>query len=100
MPVNCAYCNPSYTKSYISVKFRTAGKISIPLTSLVSQFADKTCRSFIKSCGDVLSTIGNPFLRGVYSIFDQENFTITLGQVKHTDKEDIVLIPEGGFKAS
>jgi hypothetical protein len=100
VPIDCAYRDPSHTKSYVSVEFGTAGKVSIPLTSLVSQFADGTCGSFIASRGDVLSTMGDPFLRGVYSIFDQENFTITLGQVKHTDEEDIVSIPEGGFKAS
>jgi hypothetical protein len=42
--------------------------------------------------------MGDPFLRGVYSIFDQENRTVSLGQVKHTDKEEIVQIPKGGFQ--
>jgi hypothetical protein len=100
VPVDCAYRDPSYTKGYVTVEFGTAGKVSVPLSSLVSQFHDGTCGSFIAPRGDVVSTMGDPFLRGVYSIFDQENFTITLGQVKHTDEEDIVAIPKGGFKAS
>jgi hypothetical protein len=99
VPVDCIYRDPSHTKSYISVEFGTAGTIKIPLHALVSQFDDGTCGSFIMARGDIVSTMGDPFLRGVYSIFDQEDWTVSLGQVKHTDKEEIVPIPKKDFKA-
>jgi hypothetical protein len=99
VPVDCIYRDPSHTKSYISVEFSTAGTIKIPLHALVSQFDDGTCGLFIMARSDIVSTIGNPFLRGVYSIFDQEDWTVSLGQVKHTDKEEIVPIPKKDFKA-
>jgi hypothetical protein len=99
VPVDCVYRDSDHTKSYVSVEFGTAGTVKIPLSSLVSEFSDGTCGSFIAARGDVLSSMGDPFLRGVYSIFDQENWTITMGQVKHAEEEDIVQIPEGGFKA-
>jgi hypothetical protein len=98
VPVNCIYRDPNHTKSYISVEFGTAGMIKVPLSALVSQFDDGTCGSFIMARGDSVSTMGDPFLRGVYSIFDQENWTISLSQVRHTDEEEIVQIPKGGFK--
>jgi hypothetical protein len=100
VPVDCVYRDPNHTKSYVSVEFGTAGTIKVPLHALVSQFDDETCGSFIMARGDTLSTMGDPFLRGVYSVFDQENWTISLGQVRHTDKEDIIPIPKGGFKLS
>jgi hypothetical protein len=99
VPVDCIYRDPSYTKSYVSVGFGTAGTVKVPLHALVSQYEDGSCGSFIMARGDTVSTMGDPFLRGVYSIFDQENWTISLGQVRHTDEEDIVPIPKGGFKA-
>ncbi|KAL5115015.1 hypothetical protein ACEQ8H_007056 [Pleosporales sp. CAS-2024a] len=95
---DCIYRDPNHSKSYIAVSFGSAGTITIPLSSLVSQFPDGTCGSFIGPRGDVVSTMGDPFLRNVYFILDQENFTVTFGQVKHTDDEDIVPIPTGGFK--
>lgn len=97
VPIDCVYRDPDHTKSYVSVEFGKAGTVKIPLSSLVSKFDDGTCGSFIQARGDVLSIMGDPFLRGVYSIFDQENWTVTLGQVKHTEEEDIVQIPTGGF---
>jgi hypothetical protein len=69
------------------------------IMTLLSQFDDGTYGSFIMARGDTVSTMGNPFLRGVYSIFDQKNWTIFLGQVRHTDEEDIVEISKGGFRA-
>lgn len=98
--VDCIYRDPNHSSSYISVEFGPAGKIKVPLHSIVSKFADGTCAAFIIPRQDTLSSMGDPFLRGVYSIFDQENFSISLGQVKHTTEERIVRIPPGGFKAS
>jgi hypothetical protein len=97
-PIDCLYRDPQHAKGHISVEFGTAGKVEIPLYSLVSKFADGTCGAFIQPRGDVVSTIGDPFLRGVYTIFDQENLTISFGKVKHTAEERIVPFPKGGFK--
>ena len=44
-----------------------------------------------------MSRSGNSFLRGVYIIFDQEDFTVTMSNVKYTREQDIVPFPEGGF---
>ena len=98
--VDCRYRNPENVKGHVSVEFGSAGKIQIPLHSLVTQAADGTCQAYIYGRGDTLSAFGDPFLRGVYIIFDQENFTISMSQVKHTDEEELVPFPEGGFKVS
>jgi hypothetical protein len=99
VPIDCIYRDPSRTESYVSVEFSTAGTIKVPLHSLVTQFNKRICGSFIIARGDILSTMRDPFLRGVYSMFDQENRTISLGQVRHTDEEDIIQIPKEGFQA-
>jgi hypothetical protein len=96
--VDCKYADPQRTDGYMLVEFGCAGKIKIPFSALVSKFHDGTCGAFIASRGDALAIFGDPFLRGVYSIFDQENFSISLGQVKHTSAQNIVPFPKGGFK--
>lgn len=98
--VDCKYSDPSRSDGHITVEFGPHGKVSIPFHALVSQFPDGTCGLFLTSRGDQPSIFGDPFLRGVYSIFDQETFTISLGEVRHTDEEDIVPFPEGGFKTT
>jgi hypothetical protein len=98
--VDCKYRDPENVKGYVSVEFGSAGKIQIPLHTLVSRAADGTCQAFIFGRGEELTAFGDPFLRGVYIIFDQESFTISMSQVKHTDEEDLVPFPEGGFKAT
>lgn len=96
--VDCKYREARNAKGHISVIFGKAGRINVPLHTLVSQFEDGTCGTFIYPRGDVLSTLGDPVLRGAYTISDQESLSITLGQVKHTDREEIVPFPKGGFK--
>jgi hypothetical protein len=98
--VDCIYRDPAQSSSYVSVEFGVAGSVKIALHSLVTKFVDGTCGSFIAGRGPSLSVFGDPFLRGVYTIFDQENLSVSMGQVKHTDVEDIVRIPEGGFNLS
>lgn len=98
--IDCAYRDPDRSKSYISVEFGTAGKIDVPLHSLVTKFADGSCGSYIGTRGDTVAIFGDPFLRGTYAIFDQENWKLSMAQVKHTDKEEIVPLPEGGFKVT
>jgi hypothetical protein len=96
--VHCKYREARNAKGHFSVVFGKAGRIDVPLHTLVSLFADGTCGTFIYPRGDVLTTLGDVFLRGAYTIFDQESLSITLGQVKHTDHEEIVPFPKGGFK--
>ncbi|KAF4335900.1 aspartic ase yapsin-6 [Fusarium beomiforme] len=96
--VDCKYADPKRNDGYISVEFGTHGKVKVPLNGLVSKFPDGTCGVFVSSRGYPVATFGDPFLRNVYSIFDQENFSITLGKVKHTSEENIVPFPKGGFK--
>ncbi|KAM0470445.1 hypothetical protein ACHAP7_009509 [Fusarium lateritium] len=96
--VDCKYANTKRSDGYISVEFGTHGKIKIPFHALVSKFPDGTCGAFVSSRGDTLAIFGDPFLRSVYSVFDQENFSISMGKVKHTAEENIVPLPKGGFK--
>lgn len=96
--VNCKYGNPKRSDGYISVEFGAHGKIKVPFHGLVSKFPDGTCGVFAASRGDTVAIFGDPFLRNVYSIFDQENFSISMGKVKHTVEENILPIPKGGFK--
>ncbi|KAF4454162.1 hypothetical protein F53441_3297 [Fusarium austroafricanum] len=98
--VDCKYADPKRSDGYISVEFGAHGKIKVPFHGLVSKFPDKTCGVFASSRGNRVSIFGDPFLRNVYSIFDQENFSISLGKVKHTAEEDIVPFPKGGFKST
>ncbi|KAH8176703.1 eukaryotic aspartyl protease domain-containing protein [Sarocladium implicatum] len=98
--VDCKYANPARTDGHVSVEFGGHGKIVIPFQGLVSKFPDGTCGVFASSRGDTVSTFGDPFLRNVYSIFDQENFSISLGKVRHTAEENIQPLPKGGFKAT
>lgn len=98
-PVDCRYRDPANVQGHILVEYGAAGKIEIPLHTLVTQFADGACGVFVSGRGDELSAFGDPFLRGVYIIYHQENLTISMGQVKHADEEKIVPFPEGGFVA-
>ncbi|KAJ4016165.1 hypothetical protein NW752_003284 [Fusarium irregulare] len=96
--VDCKYGNPKRSNGYVVVEFGAHGKIKVPFHGMVSKFPDGTCGVFAQSRGDVVSIFGDPFLRNVYSIFDQENFSISMGRVKHTAEENIVPLPKGGFK--
>jgi hypothetical protein len=98
LDVDCKYADPKRTDGYVLVEFGCAGKIKVPFNALVSKFPTGKCGTFIASRGDSLAIFGDPFLRSVYSIFDQEKFTISLGQVKHTSAQNIVPFPKGGFK--
>lgn len=98
--VDCAYRDPKSSQSYISVEFGSAGSIKVPLYALVTKLADGTCGAPMEARGDTATTLGDGFLRSAYIIYNQEDFTVTLGQVKHTNEEDIVPFPTGGFKSS
>jgi candidapepsin len=98
--VDCKYQSAKYADGHITTTFGDAGKIQIPLHSLVDKFADGTCGTHLYEVdvGNGTSSFGAPWLRSVYAIFDQESLTITLAQSKHTKEQHIVALPEGGFK--
>lgn len=96
--VDCKYADSKRNDGYIAVEFGVHGTIKVPFHGLVSKFPDGTCGVFLASRGYPVSTFGDPFLRNVYSIFDQEKFSISMGKVKHTAEENIVPFPKGGFK--
>lgn len=79
VPVDFVYRDPNHTKSYVPVQLCTAGKVKVPLSSLVSNFADGVWGSFIMSCGNSFKTIGDSFLRSVYTVLDQETWNFTTG---------------------
>ncbi|KJX95565.1 secreted aspartic protease precursor like protein [Zymoseptoria brevis] len=94
--VDCKYQYPANSNGGITVNFAAGGKITVPFYTLITDFGNGTCVLPMYAGGDNL--LGDPFLRSVYAIFDQERFTVSLAQVKHTEERDIVALPEGGFK--
>ncbi|KAG9496356.1 hypothetical protein J7337_012943 [Fusarium musae] len=96
--VDCKYADSKRNDGYIAVEFGVHGTIKVPLYGVVTKFTDGTCGVFSASRGDAVSIFGDPFLRNVYTIFDQEKFSISMGKVKHTAVENIVPFPKGGFK--
>ncbi|EUC47391.1 hypothetical protein COCMIDRAFT_3647 [Bipolaris oryzae ATCC 44560] len=98
VPVDCINRDPNHSKGYISVEFGASGKIDVPLHEIVTLFADGTCGIFMHPREESISIFGDPFMRAVYTIFDQENKTITFARVKHTTEQNIVPFPKGGFK--
>jgi hypothetical protein len=95
--VDCKYRSAEYAKGHVSVEFGSAGKVDIPLDSLVTKLSDDSCVTYVYGRGDQLSIFGDAFLRGVYSIFDQETFTVSLAEVRHTEEQNIVPLPKCGF---
>ncbi|RKK11750.1 hypothetical protein BFJ68_g10161 [Fusarium oxysporum] len=96
--VDCKYADSKRNDGYIAVEFRAHGTIKVPFHGLVTKFPDGTCGVFLASRGYPVSIFGDPFLRNVYSIFDQEKFSISMSNVKHTAEENIVPFPKRGFK--
>ncbi|KAF2206908.1 hypothetical protein CERZMDRAFT_52295 [Cercospora zeae-maydis SCOH1-5] len=96
--VDCSYRDASTSSGYVEVEFSATGSIQVPFHAMVSQLADGTCATFAGGRGPYPSIFGDTFLRSVYLILDQENFTVTLSQVQHTLEQNIVPFPEGGFK--
>ncbi|KAF5972513.1 hypothetical protein FCOIX_9307 [Fusarium coicis] len=96
--VDCKYADTKRNDGYIAVEFGVHGTIKVPLYGVVTKFSDGTCGVFAAPRGPEVSIFGDPFLRNVYSIFDQEKFSISMGKVKHTAEENIVPFPKGGFK--
>jgi hypothetical protein len=99
-PVDCKYKDPKNAPGCLTVHFGHAGKIEVPLHELVTSFGNGTCNAAIASGSAVSANFGDPFLRNGYFIFDQEDFTVTMGQAKHTAERDIVSYPSGGFKVA
>lgn len=98
--VDCKYGDSKRNDGYIAVEFGVHGTIKVPFHGLVSKFPDGTCGVFLASHGYPVSNFGDRFLRNVYSIFDQEKFSISMGRVKHTAEENILPFPKGGFKST
>ncbi|XP_014556036.1 hypothetical protein COCVIDRAFT_100859 [Bipolaris victoriae FI3] len=96
--VDCINRDPNHSKGYISVEFGANGKIDVPLHEIVTLFADGTCGLFMQGREETINIFGDVFIRSVYTIYDEENKTITFGRVKHTTEQNIVPFPKGGFK--
>jgi candidapepsin len=97
--VDCKYRSAKHANGHVTTTFGSAGKISVPLHSLVDKLSDGTCGTHIYEVGTggTTTAFGAPWLRSVYAIFDQEALTITLAQAKLTHEEHIVPFPKGGF---
>jgi candidapepsin len=99
-PVDCKYKDPKNAPGHLTVRFGHAGKIEVPLHELVTSFGNGSCNAAIASGSAESANLGDPFLRSGYFIFDQEAFTVTMGQAKHTAKRDVVSYPNSGFKVA
>ncbi|PVI05817.1 acid protease [Periconia macrospinosa] len=99
-PISCDNLDPNIAKGSVTVEFGTSGSIEVPLSALVTKFADDNCVTFVYTRGETeINIFGDPFLRSVYSIFDQQRLTVTMARVRYTDEVELVAIPEGGFRA-
>ena len=99
-PVDRKYRDPKNAPGHLTVRFGHAGKIEVPIHELVTSFGNGACNAAIASGSAVSADFGDPFLRSGYFIFDQEEFTVTMGQARHTAERDIVAYPSGGFKVA
>ncbi|KAH8171866.1 eukaryotic aspartyl protease domain-containing protein [Sarocladium implicatum] len=97
--VDCKARSAENARGSITVEFGSAGQVEIPLHRLVTKFSEDHCATFVHPRGDDVFLFGDPFFRGVYVIFDQEDFTISMANVKYTREQDIVPYPEGGFSS-
>ncbi|KAH7370013.1 aspartic peptidase domain-containing protein [Rhexocercosporidium sp. MPI-PUGE-AT-0058] len=96
--VDCKYRDQKNVNGSITVTFGSAGKIDVPLHTLITDFGNGTCTTAVENYEG--GSLGDLFLRNTYSIFDQESFTLSLAQVKHTTERHIVSYPKGGFKVA
>jgi hypothetical protein len=95
--VNCKYRLPENNPGHITVRFGSAGSITVPIHRLVTPLRDGSCVTFLERGLDDGSNLGDPFIRSTYAIWDQEAFTVTLAQVRYTTERDVVPFPRGGF---
>jgi hypothetical protein len=98
--VDCKY--QTEDSGSFTVDFEGGATITVPLSAFVSKFKDGSCATYIFpiSDGPDLRSFGDPFLRSVYTIWDQESKRVTLGPVKHTSSVKYEKIPCDGIPLS
>jgi len=97
--VDCKYRDPAHGKGHLTVDFG-AGKITVPMHQLVDEPVDGRCVAYIGRGVNEGPNLGLPFLRSAYLVYDQEAFTITMAQVRYTDKRDVREYCDGTFVVS
>ncbi|KAK5107882.1 hypothetical protein LTR62_000592 [Meristemomyces frigidus] len=95
--VDCKYRSADNAKGKVAVHFGSAGQIDVPIHTLVTDFGGNVCNSAIGNGTSENENLGDPFLRSAYVILDQEDFTVTMGQARHTAERNVVPYPAGGF---
>jgi hypothetical protein len=95
--VDCKY-QTEYSGTF-TAEFEGGASVTVPLSDWVTKFKDGTCATYVFAIGDgpQLRSFGDPWLRSVYTIFDQEAKRLTMGPVKHTKSVTYEKIPSGGF---
>lgn len=93
--VDCKY--QTQDAGHLTVEFGAGGSVTVPISDFVSKFADGSCATYIFALGSGLRSFGDPFLRSVYTIFDQEAKRVTIGPVKHTTSVTYKQIPSSGM---
>lgn len=93
--IDCDYDNEG------SIDFDFSGvKINAPLTDFVYETnSSSSCFFGILPGYSSYFLLGDNFLRNAYVVYDLEDLTISLAQVKHTDDEDIEMIESSIPKA-
>lgn len=68
----------------------TGKKIKVPYAELLQHFDDGTCGLNIFYSDNAHATLGDNFLRRAYVVFDLEDKSISLAEVKYTGRSNIV----------
>jgi hypothetical protein len=98
--VDCKY--QTENSGNFTVEFAGGATVTVPLSAFVTKFEDGTCATYIFPVGDgpTLRSFGDPWLRSVYTVWDQEAKRVTMGPVKHTSSVKYEKIPCDGIPLS
>jgi hypothetical protein len=96
--VDCKY--QTENSGHFTAHFDNGATVTVPLSDFVTKFADGSCATYVFPIGDgpTLRSFGDPWLRAVYTVFDQEAKRVTMGPVKHTSSVHYEKIPSGGIQ--
>lgn len=93
--VDCSFRSPPEDGTALEVGFANDElKIRIPIERLVTQYGPNSCASPIRRCGSDGEgcAFGDAFLRSAYTFFNFNEQTITMSNVRYTNRRDIIAV--------
>ncbi|KAK9447829.1 aspartic peptidase domain-containing protein, partial [Limtongia smithiae] len=91
-------CSSVPTSYQLILEFEGSLQIPIDADSMFFQISSTTCLMYIKSTSSSLYVLGQPFMRGIYAVFDLEHMTIGLAQsAPDSNITEIVAIESSGI---